>query len=106
MCDMGPGYPSRGAEGVIFLNTRSHELMTQRQVDLIVGVVEIVCLIVCVLKWKFWTVILTILVLLLTRCLGQIYGGIAQHREISKVGSNPVRVEILRDALKATQIKQ
>jgi len=35
--------------------------MTQTQVDLIVGVVEIVCLIVCVLKWKFWTVILTIL---------------------------------------------
>jgi hypothetical protein len=34
--------------------------VTQTQVDLIVGAVEIVCLIVCFLKWKFWTVILTI----------------------------------------------
>ena len=34
--------------------------MTQTQVNLIVGAVEIVCLIVCFLKWKFWTVILTI----------------------------------------------
>src|SRR5207245_5843011 len=34
--------------------------MTQTQVDLIVGAVEIVCLIVCFLKWKFWKVILTI----------------------------------------------
>ena len=34
--------------------------MTQARFDLIVGAVEIVCLIVCLLKWKFWTVILTI----------------------------------------------
>jgi hypothetical protein len=35
--------------------------MTQEQVDLIVGAVEIVCLIVCFLKWKVWTVILVII---------------------------------------------
>lgn len=34
--------------------------MTQTQVDLIVGAVELICLVICVLKWKVWTVILTI----------------------------------------------
>jgi hypothetical protein len=34
--------------------------MTQTQVDLIVGAIWLVCVIVCILKWKFWTVILAI----------------------------------------------
>jgi hypothetical protein len=37
-------------------------------------------------RFAFW---------LLTRSLAQIYGGIAQQREILKVGSNPVRVDSL-----------
>jgi hypothetical protein len=50
--------------------------MTQTQVDLIVGVVEIVCLIVCFLKWKFWTVILTYLtvIIVLVTVVGPQYG--------------------------------
>ena len=34
--------------------------MTQTQVDLIVGAVWLVCVIVCILKWKIWTAILAI----------------------------------------------
>ena len=34
--------------------------MTQTQVDLIGGAVWLVCVIVCILKWKIWTAILAI----------------------------------------------
>lgn len=42
--------------------------MTQQQVDLIVGAVEIVCLVVCFLKWKVWTVILVIVGTVVITC--------------------------------------